>query len=192
MRGIQKGPLSCASFFELIPQFFEIDFVLFDLTDQCKDRIYILSILVKFITQIYSAVITNESVKDDKQGETEHKKCCEENGNVRRNAARTRKCLWRCGHCNTRRLRPVHNWRDGYNMQCADVQSPRDLNGCDGTCNQKYSLATFSPAPGNLAQRLENWNERRALALPYFLRSTTRGSRVRKPPRLSTPRRSGS
>src|SRR5712692_1759134 len=41
-------------------------------------------------------------------------------------------------------------------------------------------------------QRFENWNERRALALPYFLRSTTRGSRVRKPPRLSAPRRSGS
>src|ERR1700730_18752887 len=41
-------------------------------------------------------------------------------------------------------------------------------------------------------QRLENWNERRALALPYFLRSTTRGSRVRNPPRLSTGRRSGS
>src|ERR1700745_1505580 len=41
-------------------------------------------------------------------------------------------------------------------------------------------------------QRLENWNDRRALARPYFLRSTTRESRVRKPPRLSTPRRSGS
>src|SRR5213083_1577893 len=41
-------------------------------------------------------------------------------------------------------------------------------------------------------QRLENWKLRRALALPYFLRSTTRLSRVRKPPRLSTPRRSGS
>src|SRR6476646_593523 len=41
-------------------------------------------------------------------------------------------------------------------------------------------------------QRLENWNERRALALPYFLRSTTRESRVRKPPRLSTVRSSGS
>ncbi len=41
-------------------------------------------------------------------------------------------------------------------------------------------------------QRLENWNERRALARPYFLRSTTRESRVRKPPRLSAPRKSGS
>ena len=42
------------------------------------------------------------------------------------------------------------------------------------------------------AQRFENWNDRRALALPYFLRSTTRESRVRKPPCLSTPRNSGS
>src|SRR5262245_6157825 len=40
--------------------------------------------------------------------------------------------------------------------------------------------------------RFENWNDRRALALPYFLRSTTRLSRVRKPPRLSTARNSGS
>jgi len=41
-------------------------------------------------------------------------------------------------------------------------------------------------------KRLENWNERRALARPYFLRSTTRESRVRNPPRFKTPRRSGS
>src|ERR1700742_3611280 len=41
-------------------------------------------------------------------------------------------------------------------------------------------------------QRLENWKLRRAFALPYFLRSTTRESRVRKPPFLSAPRRSGS
>ncbi len=41
-------------------------------------------------------------------------------------------------------------------------------------------------------QRLENWKERRALALPYFLRSTTRLSRVRKPAIFSTPRSSGS
>src|ERR1700688_445916 len=40
--------------------------------------------------------------------------------------------------------------------------------------------------------RFENWKLRRALALPYFLRSTTRGSRVTKPPRLSTLRSSGS
>src|SRR5215469_2725672 len=40
--------------------------------------------------------------------------------------------------------------------------------------------------------RFENWNDRRAFALPYFLRSTTRLSRVRKPPRLRTLRNSGS
>ena len=40
--------------------------------------------------------------------------------------------------------------------------------------------------------RLLNWKLRRALALPYFLRSTTRLSRVRKPASFSTPRRSGS
>ena len=37
-----------------------------------------------------------------------------------------------------------------------------------------------------------NWKERRALARPYFFRSTTRESRVRKPPRLRAPRKSGS
>ena len=31
------------------------------------------------------------------------------------------------------------------------------------------------------AQRFENWKLRRAFFLPYFLRSTTRGSRVKKP-----------
>src|SRR3979490_1004754 len=41
-------------------------------------------------------------------------------------------------------------------------------------------------------QRLENWNERRALARPYFLRSTTHEPLVRNPPRFNTPRRSGS
>jgi hypothetical protein len=48
-----------------------------------------------------------------------------------------------------------------------------------------------TPRWGN-RQRFENWNDRRALALPYFLRSTTRLSRVRKPPRLRTLRNSGS
>ncbi len=41
-------------------------------------------------------------------------------------------------------------------------------------------------------QRFENWKLRRALARPYFLRSTTRLSRVRKPPFLSGERSSGS
>ena len=42
------------------------------------------------------------------------------------------------------------------------------------------------------AQRLENWKLRRAFFLPYFLRSTTRESRVRKPSFLRIGRRSGS
>src|SRR5262245_65332079 len=40
--------------------------------------------------------------------------------------------------------------------------------------------------------RLENWKLGRALTLPYFLRSTTRLSRVRNPPFLSAGRSSGS
>jgi hypothetical protein len=41
-------------------------------------------------------------------------------------------------------------------------------------------------------QRFENWKLRRALARPYFLRSTTRGSRVRKPAALTALRSAGS
>ena len=41
-------------------------------------------------------------------------------------------------------------------------------------------------------QRLENWKLRRALRLPYFLRSTTRLSRVRNPAALSDGRKLGS
>jgi hypothetical protein len=43
-----------------------------------------------------------------------------------------------------------------------------------------------------LDQRLENWKLLRALALPYFFRSTTRLSRVRKPAAFRAPRRAGS
>ncbi len=42
------------------------------------------------------------------------------------------------------------------------------------------------------SQRFENWKLRRAFGRPYFLRSTVRGSRVRKPPCFSTGRRLGS
>src|SRR6476661_9604126 len=41
---------------------------------------------------------------------------------------------------------------------------------------------------GESDQRFENWNDLRALARPYFLRSTTRESRVRKPPFFRTVR----
>jgi len=39
--------------------------------------------------------------------------------------------------------------------------------------------------------RFENWNRLRAPGRPYFLRSTTRASRVRKPAFLSAGRKSG-
>ena len=45
---------------------------------------------------------------------------------------------------------------------------------------------------GRPHQRFENWKLRRALARPYFLRSTTRGSRVRKPAALTGARSVGS
>ncbi len=41
-------------------------------------------------------------------------------------------------------------------------------------------------------QRFENWKLRRAFLWPYFLRSTTRASRVRKPSFFSSGRRPGS
>lgn len=40
--------------------------------------------------------------------------------------------------------------------------------------------------------RLENWKDLRAFLRPYFLRSTTRGSRVRKPACFRIERSSGS
>ena len=54
----------------------------------------------------------------------------------------------------------------------------RDTPGHDGPVLANY--------------RLLNWKLRRAFALPYFLRSTTRESRVRKPATFRMPRRSGS
>ena len=61
-------------------------------------------------------------------------------------------------------------------------------------CNAKRAaeaalLNSQIPKP---AYRFENWKLRRAFFLPYFLRSTTRGSRVRKPSFLSAGRSSGS
>ena len=41
-------------------------------------------------------------------------------------------------------------------------------------------------------QRFENWKLRRALRLPYFLRSTTRESRVKKPAAFRGVRSTGS
>src|SRR5690606_36076088 len=52
--------------------------------------------------------------------------------------------------------------------------------------------ARFSVFETRRDQRLENWKLRRALARPYFFRSTVRLSRVRKPPFFSTARKLGS
>jgi len=49
--------------------------------------------------------------------------------------------------------------------------------------NRKVKLSTY---------RFENWKDLRALARPYFLRSTTRLSRVRKPCGFRTGRSAGS
>src|SRR5580698_10647866 len=59
----------------------------------------------------------------------------------------------------------------------------RRLSNCEAASCDKFERND---------QRFENWNDLRALARPYFLRSTTRESRVRKPPFFSTVRRSGS
>src|SRR5437588_316168 len=46
---------------------------------------------------------------------------------------------------------------------------------------KRAGLARSFRLAGATDQRFENWNERRALARPYFLRSTTRGSRRHGP-----------
>ncbi len=64
-----------------------------------------------------------------------------------------------------------------------------------GTTKGAADAAPFPQAMPRIrpkAQRFENWNDRRAFALPYFLRSTTRLSRVRKPAAFSEPRSAGS
>ena len=62
-------------------------------------------------------------------------------------------------------------------------------------CHGRVSATRPAPSMDAAARRnyrLLNWKLRRALALPYFLRSTTRESRVRKPATFRMPRRSGS
>ncbi len=54
------------------------------------------------------------------------------------------------------------------------------------------ATARAFPNPVRRVQRFENWKLFRAFALPYFLRSTTRLSRVRKPAAFSAARRPGS
>lgn len=66
--------------------------------------------------------------------------------------------------------------------------APESTKGAADAAPFQHSMPTDRPKD----QRLENWNDRRAFALPYFFRSTTRLSRVRKPAALSAPRRPGS
>ena len=53
-------------------------------------------------------------------------------------------------------------------------------------------LRNLLPVLGAPAYLVLNWKLRRALARPYFLRSTTRGSRVRNPACLIAVRSAGS
>ena len=75
------------------------------------------------------------------------------------------------------------------NCFCARPEKKRAPEGA--LCSMSLA-SSEAKAMIDVDQRFENWNERRAFALPYFLRSTTRESRVRKPPFFSTPRSSGS
>ena len=68
-----------------------------------------------------------------------------------------------------------------------NVASKYDLLGTEADL-RKDSLRPETKAN----QRLENWKLRRALARPYFLRSTARLSRVRNPTCFSTGRSFGS
>src|SRR5919202_5743905 len=63
---------------------------------------------------------------------------------------------------------------------------PADAVGAE----EPAAVPPFRSAGGT--QRLENCGRLRAFLRPAFLRSFTRGSRVRKPRRLSSPRRFGS
>ena len=54
---------------------------------------------------------------------------------------------------------------------------------------KRAARAALPRSDRNFAYRFENWKLRRAFFLPYFLRSTTRGSRVRKPSFLSAGRK---
>ena len=58
---------------------------------------------------------------------------------------------------------------------------------CGESACRRWALAAAASD-----QRFENWKLRRALALPYFFRSTARLSRVRKPACFTAVRRAGS
>src|SRR6516165_1307345 len=80
--------------------------------------------------------------------------------------------------------------QEPYGLVSDRTQARPNAKSHGGACTP--ARAPWDSRSASRLQRLENWNERRALALPYFLRSTTRESRVRNPPRLSELRSSGS
>ncbi len=55
-------------------------------------------------------------------------------------------------------------------------------------CWKNVNSSRFPQRLEDKDQRLENWKRLRAPGLPYFLRSTTRASRVSKPARLRAVR----
>ncbi len=67
--------------------------------------------------------------------------------------------------------------------RCTNAYRDNRVNAHEKGRANRAPVSPFRLAFAVARQRLENWKLRRALALPYFLRSTTRLSRVRKPPR---------
>ncbi len=86
-------------------------------------------------------------------------------------------------------VKPLVNWEE-FSSNAAALQWLGQIK--KGARWTPFSKSCREAAYRPKDQRFENWKLRRALALPYFLRSTTRESRVRKPPFLSTLRSSGS
>ena len=101
-------------------------------------------------------------------------------GSLRRSAGRLLSSTSGSARSRSRMPRPV-------------VPASPSMNTASALAYADGQAATSSrPHDRPTAQRLLNWKLRRALALPYFLRSTTRESRVRKPATFRMPRRSGS
>jgi hypothetical protein len=94
--------------------------------------------------------------------------------------------LSRCAHDPDRMIHGAN--------EASHLGASREVRGLGQECIKKKGGRSrpFRLQPEQTAQRLENWKLARALRWPYFLRSTTRESRVRKPSFLSAGLRSGS
>ena len=75
--------------------------------------------------------------------------------------------------------------RRGHSQRVRDMAMPQDNKKAPA-----FRRGFF--ARSSCDQRFENWKLFRAFARPYFFRSTTRLSRVRKPAAFSAPRSDGS